>query len=162
MGHFFRRDWLALATIALLGLGLGLALAGPLQAAGGGASSSQNSDLAAGAKLAAAGDFAAALPLLEKAVAAEPGNADAQNLLGFSHRKLGNWEQALEHYQLALRADPEHKATNEYMGELFLKMGDLPKAEERLAVLDGACFFGCEEYSDLKKAIADYKNKSGG
>jgi hypothetical protein len=41
-------------------------------------------------------------------------------------------------------------------------MGDVPKAEERLAVLDKVCFFGCEEYSELKEAIADYKAKNGG
>ena len=137
-------------------------LAGPLQAAGGGSSTPKNPDFAAAKKLVSAGDYNAALPLLEKAVAAEPRNADAQNYLGYSHRKLGNKEKALEHYQLALQVDPEHRGANEYLGELYLEMGDLPKAEDRLAVLDRACFFGCEEYSDLKEAIADYKSKNGG
>ena len=135
---------------------------GPLQAAGGGGSSSKNADLAAGAKLVAAGDYEAALPLLEKAVAAEPDNADAQNYLGYNYRKLNNREKALEHYRLALKADPDHRGANEYLGELYLEMDDLAKAEERLEVLDSACFFGCEEYSDLKKAIEDYKKKTGG
>ncbi len=35
------------------------------------------------------------------------------------------------------------------------------KAEERLDVLDDACFFGCEEYSKLKELIKDYKNRQG-
>ena len=35
--------------------------------------------------------------------------------------------------------------------------GDLPKAEQRLATLDKACTFGCEEYTDLKKAVRNYK-----
>ena len=35
--------------------------------------------------------------------------------------------------------------------------GDLAKAELRLAALDKACLFGCEEYTDLKKAIAQFK-----
>ena len=34
---------------------------------------------------------------------------------------------------------------------------NLPKAKEQLAALDKLCFFGCEEYSDLKKAIANYE-----
>ena len=38
-----------------------------------------------------------------------------------------------------------------------MQTGDLAKAEQRLAALDKACRFGCPEYSDLKKAIAQYK-----
>jgi len=30
-----------------------------------------------------------------------------------------------------------------------------------LAVLDKACFFGCEEYSELKAMIAAYQAKTG-
>jgi hypothetical protein len=41
-------------------------------------------------------------------------------------------------------------------------MGQLDKAKERLKVLDGACFFGCEEYTDLKEAISAYEAKTGG
>jgi len=36
-------------------------------------------------------------------------------------------------------------------------VNDLPKAEAHLAQLDKLCFFSCEEYRDLKKAIEDYK-----
>ena len=36
---------------------------------------------------------------------------------------------------------------------------NLPKAEEHLARLDKLCFFSCEEYRDLKKAIEDYKRR---
>jgi hypothetical protein len=60
---------------------------------------------------------------------------------------------------LALK--PKHRGANEYLGELYLEMGDLAKAEERLEVLDGACWFGCDEYSDLKEAIAKYKAQTG-
>jgi hypothetical protein len=36
---------------------------------------------------------------------------------------------------------------------------DLPGAEALLARLNKACFFGCEEYSDLKEAIKKYKTR---
>ena len=39
-------------------------------------------------------DYAAAVPLLQQVTSAEPMNADAWNLLGFSNRKLGNMEAA--------------------------------------------------------------------
>jgi len=35
--------------------------------------------------------------------------------------------------------------------------GNLPAAEQRLGALDKACFLPCEEYSDLKRAVARYK-----
>ncbi len=56
---------------------------------------------------------------------------------------------------------PKHLGANEYLGGLYLELGELSQAEQRLAVLDKACFFGCEEYSELKQAIKDYKNRQG-
>ena len=47
------------------------------------------------------------------------------------------------------------------IGEAFLVLGDLPQAKEHLAVLDKLCFFPCEEYSDLKKAVRDYETSGG-
>lgn len=68
-------------------------------------------------------------------------------------------EQAFAHYRKALDLDPEHKGAHEYIGEAYLMVGDLARAEEHLAALDGLCFFGCEEYRELKEAIAAYKAK---
>jgi Flp pilus assembly protein TadD len=135
----------------------------PLAAAqaAGSSSTPANPDLAQAEKLADSGDYAAAIPLLEKVLAADPKNADALNYLGYSQRKLGDRESALKNYEAALAVDPEHRGANEYLGELYLEMGDLAKAEERLAVLDKACFFGCEEYTELKESIESYKAKQG-
>jgi hypothetical protein len=33
----------------------------------------------------------------------------------------------------------------------------LDNTRERLAVLDGACFFGCEEFDELKQEIKEYE-----
>ena len=53
--------------------------------------------------------------------------------------------------------DPNHKGANEYLGELYLKLDQLEKAEAQLARLDDICTFGCEEYNDLKAAIETHK-----
>jgi hypothetical protein len=45
------------------------------------------------------------------------------------------------------------------LGDLYLETDQLAKAEERLKVLDKACFLGCEEYDDLKEVIEKYKEK---
>lgn len=95
---------------------------------------------------------------LDEALSDKPDNADLLNLLAYSHRKLGHFDVALENYLNALKIDPEHRGANEYLGELYLQLGQPEKAEERLAVLDKECFFGCDEYDKLKQAIEDYRN----
>ncbi|MGH6947429.1 MAG: tetratricopeptide repeat protein [Kiloniellales bacterium] len=122
-------------------------------------SKSSNPDYAAARQHVEAERFEDAVPLLQKVVAKEPENADAYNYLGFSLRKQEKFDEAMAAYQKALAIEPEHRGANEYLGELYLQLGDLPKAEERLEVLDGACFFGCSEYRELKEAIASYKAK---
>ncbi len=107
------------------------------------------------------GKYAEAVPLLENVVATDKQNADAFNYLGYSYRQLGDTDSALTYYQTALELEPRHRGANEYLGELYLILGDLPKAQERLDVLDRACFFGCDEYTELKNAIAEYKAKAG-
>ncbi len=89
----------------------------------------------------------------------EPRNADWNNLMGYSLRKSAtpDLDAAERHYTEALRIDPKHRGALEYSGELYLIKGDLPKAEQRLAALDKACFMPCEEYTDLKKAVQAFK-----
>lgn len=112
-----------------------------------------------GVKAVEAGDYARALSLLRKVVVADPGDADAWNYIGFSHRKLNRFDQALDAYRKALAIKPDHRGANEYLGELYLQTGNPAKAREHLAILNSACFFGCAEYDDLKAAIAFYEQR---
>ena len=116
-----------------------------------------SSDYELGVKAVDAKDYPRAIGHMTKVVAIDPKNADALNYLGYSHRKLGQFDESLAAYQKALAVNPNHLGANEYLGELYLQMGDLPKAEERLKKLDDQCFFGCKEYDKLKQAIAEYK-----
>ena len=150
------RSILTLALCLTLSAGQALAVTG-----GGDSGSARNPDYAQAVKLFEAGDYAGAIPLLRKSVASDSSNADAYNLLGFSHRKLGQVEAALAHYGKALALEPKHRGANEYLGELYLELGDLDKARERLDVLDDACFFGCDEYRELKAKIKAYQAKTG-
>lgn len=136
---------------------------GSAWAMGGGSDDSAKKDpnMTAAWQLIEQGKYAEAIPLLENVVAADKENADAFNYLGYSNRQLGNYNAALAHYEAALALEPRHRGANEYLGELYLILGDVGKAEERLDVLDAACFFGCEEYTELKNAIAEYKAKPG-
>ena len=105
----------------------------------------------------AAKRWPAAIDELKKVNAS--GSADWNNLMGYALRKQAtpDLEGSERFYDAALRIDPKHRGTLEYSGELYLMKGDLPKAEQRLATLEQVCGASCEEYGDLKKAIAAYK-----
>jgi tetratricopeptide (TPR) repeat protein len=99
-------------------------------------------------------DWAAAQAVLEPYTAANPRSADGFNLLGYSLRNLKKYDESLLAYKQALTLDPKHKGAHEYIGIAYVQMGQLDKAKEHLASLDKICTFSCEEYRDLKKAIA--------
>ncbi|MEX2241223.1 MAG: tetratricopeptide repeat protein [Burkholderiales bacterium] len=117
------------------------------------APTAQPTDYELGVKAVRAGDYQRAGVLLQRVVRAEPRNADAWNYIGFSHRKLRQFDQSLVAYRKALAIDPDHRGANEYLGELYVMTGELGKAEEQLAKLQSLCPRGCEEYDDLKKAV---------
>ena len=75
-----------------------------------------------------------------------PADADTLNYLGFTHRKVGDYENAEIYYSMGLELDPKHVGINEYMGELFVVTNRLDEAKERLAVLKDC---NCKEYKDL-------------
>jgi Flp pilus assembly protein TadD len=116
-----------------------------------------NPDVEAGKAAIRAQDWKGAIDAFSKVAARDARDADAQNWLGFAYRKLGNLDVAFKHYHEALRLEPRHRGAHEYIGEAYLMKGDLAKAKEHLAALDRICFFGCEEYTDLKKSIAEYE-----
>lgn len=133
-----------------------LAVAGPTFAAGG-ESDTPKDPFSKARELMAAKQWPAALAELRQVNAV--GNADWHNLMGYGLRKSSppDLEGAQKQYDEALRLKPSHRGALEYSGELYLMKGDLASAEKRLAQLDKACFFSCEEYKDLKKAIEQYK-----
>ena len=97
-----------------------------------------------------------AFKLLIKSNKEKPGKADTLNYLGFTSRKLGDFENAEIFYTKGLEISPYHIRINQYMGELYVTTNRINKAKERLAVLDGC---DCKEYK-LLKDIIDGKTKS--
>ena len=141
-------------VLPLLGV-LALTFGNAAYAAGGNYSS--NVDLASIMKLIDAGDYDKAIDRLHNALDDDPDNADIMSLLGFSYRKAQNYENALTFYEWALRAEPEHRGANEYLGELYLETNQFDKAMQQLEILDSLCTFKCKEYSTLKDAIDTYQ-----
>ena len=97
--------------------------------------------------------YRTAIDLLDKVIEKKPNNPDALNYLGFSHRKLGEYGIAVTYYKRALALEPSHRGANEYLGEAYVELGNIPAAEERLTALAKICGTDCNEYRDLKAAI---------
>jgi tetratricopeptide (TPR) repeat protein len=137
--------------------------AGSAWAAGGGADPAHVAprDPALAAIQAAVGrsDWTQARALARASVEKDAANPDYHNLYAYAIRMGANPEMELvfKHYNEALRLDPKHRGAHEYLGEAYLMAGNLPKAKEQLKTLDDLCFFSCQEFTMLKKAIADYE-----
>jgi len=102
-----------------------------------------------------------ALGLLQAQQARLGRNADLHNLLGYVHRKKTppDLDKAFEHYRQALDIDPGHKGAHEYIGEAYLMRQQPAKAREHLQTLQRLCGnTTCEEYQDLAKALASYRD----
>jgi tetratricopeptide (TPR) repeat protein len=114
-------------------------------------------DFKAGKKALGAEDWNGAIAAFELAALRDPLNADIQNYIGYAYRRLRQLGPAIGHYQQALMLNPRHRSAHEHLGEAYLVLGEAAKAEQLLAALENLCLIPCEEYNDLKRAIAAYK-----
>ena len=92
--------------------------------------------------------------LLLKSNLKKPNKPDTLNYLGFTTRKLGDYENGEKYYLQGLELDPNHIGINEYLGELYVATNRVELAKERLEVLKGC---NCDEFNDLKEIIAGTK-----
>ena len=97
--------------------------------------------------------YAQAFKKLEKAYKKDKKNPDILNYMGFTSRKIGNFEVAEKFYLQGLNIKPNHNGINEYLGELYVQTNQIDKANERLAILKNC---NCDEYNELELII---KNK---
>ena len=91
-----------------------------------------------------------ALKLLIKSNKKKPNNPDTLNYLGFTTRKLGDYEGGEKFYLEGLAIEPNHIGINEYLGELYVVTNRISLAKERLKILENC---DCKEYIQLKEII---------
>jgi tetratricopeptide (TPR) repeat protein len=113
-------------------------------------------DFAAGKKALVAEDWNRAIAVLKLALLRDPRNADIHNYIGYAYRRLRQFGPAMQYYQQAIVLNRRHRSAHEHLGELYLALGDLAKAEHQLATLEEICLIPCVEIDDLKRAIATY------
>ena len=91
-----------------------------------------------------------ALKLLIKSNKEKPNNPDTLNYLGFTTRKLGDYENGEKFYLQGLAIEPNHIGINEYLGELYVVTNRIDLAKERLKILENC---NCKEYDQLREII---------
>ena len=83
-----------------------------------------------------------------------PNKADTLNYLGFTTRKLGDFEAGEKYYLEGLAIEPDHIGINEYLGELYVATGRMEQAKKRLNILENC---NCKEFEELKEIIEGKK-----
>ena len=117
-------------------------------------------DFVNGKRALAVQDWTGALSAFKLAALRDPRNADIQNYIGYSYRRLRQLGPAMGHYQQALALNPRHRSAHEHLGELYLVLRERAKAEGHLAELERICLIPCSEFSDLQRAISTYNTSA--
>ena len=94
--------------------------------------------------------YSQAFKKLEKAYSSDKKNPDILNYMGYTSRKIGNFDQAEKFYLTGLSIKPNHNGINEYLGELYVQTNRIDKAKERLDVLKDC---KCDEFKELELII---------
>ena len=110
-----------------------------------------------GRDLALAGRYKEALVALQ---AVQKQDSMVLTMIGYSQRKMGNYDEGLAYYAKALVLDPNNVNTHEYLGEAYAEKGKLDLAKAELVKVSAVCGTTCEQYQDLAKAIAGTPDQS--
>jgi tetratricopeptide (TPR) repeat protein len=79
---------------------------------------------------------------------------DVANYIGYSFRRMGNYDQSKVWYEKALASDPNHTRTWSYYGMWQMEQGNRLKAEDDLQKVKLLCGnTDCQEYIQLKAVI---------
>ncbi|MDA9403574.1 tetratricopeptide repeat protein [Bradyrhizobium sp. CCBAU 45389] len=79
--------------------------------------------------------------------------ADVANLIGYSYRKLGDYQSSKVYYELALKDDPNHVRTWQYYGLWQLEQGNREQAQYHLNKIASLAGTESSEYRSLAAAL---------
>ena len=95
-----------------------------------------------------AGDYKAAFEAFAALDADD--TPDVANYMGYTARKLGDYDLSKYWYERALANDPKHVRTWQYYGMWQVEQGNMLKAADYLENIRLICGITCKEYQDLK------------
>lgn len=99
--------------------------------------------------------FKSALESADQATRLDGKYPEAWNLVGFTSRKLGDYDRALKAYDRCLSLKPDYVPAREYLGEAYVELGNMKKAREQLVWLDH--LNATDDLKTLKALIEGYE-----
>jgi len=90
------------------------------------------------------------------AAAADPKMKEAWNMVGYTSRRVGDYEESLAAYDKALALAPDYPEAIEYRAELFVMTGRFMQARDAYAALQK---FSPSYAATLKTAMRDFLKK---
>jgi tetratricopeptide (TPR) repeat protein len=96
----------------------------------------------------------------ERVVSLDPRYHEAWNLVGYTARKLGDYDKAFRAYDRCLELKPDYAPAREYLGEAYLDKENATKAREQLSMLEH--YGAAEEAKNLRGQIEAFEAKHGG
>ena len=100
--------------------------------------------------------FEKALKNFQGAVDRDAQYYQAWNMIGFCSRHLGDFKKAFAAYDKSLSIKPDYDEAHEYLGEAYLKSGNLEQAKAQLTWLRD---HGSDEASELAEKIEAVEKK---
>lgn len=104
-----------------------------------------------GRALAKAGYYGEALAVL--GAVKDQQDSMVLTMIGYSKRKIGQWDEGLADYRQALAIDANNVNAREYLGEAYVEAGRVDLAKAELIKIESVCGVSCEQYRDLAEAI---------
>jgi tetratricopeptide (TPR) repeat protein len=94
--------------------------------------------------------FCKARKKYETAVALDSTYHEAWNMVGYCARHCGDYSASMNAYMRCLALAPDYEEAHEYLGELYIRLGDMDRARAELAWLEDR---KSHEADELREAI---------
>jgi tetratricopeptide (TPR) repeat protein len=107
--------------------------------------------------------FTAARVKFEEATKADPALKEAWNLVGYTSRRLGDYDRSLAAYEKALALDPSYGEAIEYRAEAYLALNRIDEAKSAyLGLLASARNHADVLMDAMRRWVADHRRAPGG
>jgi len=104
-----------------------------------------------------------ALKKFSRATELNPSMYQAWNYMGYTNRRLGNFDAALQAYDRALRLKPDYPEAIEYRGHAYLGLNRLSEAKEAyLALYSANRKLAAQLLAGMQDWVGSHRDNSGG
>jgi tetratricopeptide (TPR) repeat protein len=107
--------------------------------------------------------YAGALKKFSQATSLNPSMYEAWNYVGYTNRKLGNYEAALTAYDRALKLKPEYALAIEYRGHAYLGLNRLDDAKQAyLSLFAGNRKLAAQLLAAMQSWVGEHRGNPAG